>query len=96
MTIQISKSTMLDAAIKLAEEKGYDKVTREEIAKKLNVATGTVHNRLGTMRQLKKEIVRKAMRTGNSTIIVQAIANKDPHIKKLPPEVRKAALMEVA
>jgi len=90
------KPQLLFAAIDLAEAYGYKNITREMIAKKTGVATGTVNLYFGTMHKLKKTIIRHALRTGNNRIIAQAILNDDDLVCNLTVDERKTALLAVA
>ena len=87
---------LLEVAITLSEKHGYDKITRDQISAAGGVSTGTVTNTLGTMKQMRRKIIRHATRTGNNVIIAQAIVNREPYASKLSPEARQAALMSVA
>lgn len=87
--------TLLDIAIGLAETHGYDKITREQISRAAGVATGTVTNHLGTMRQMRRKIVRHATRTDNKRIIAQAIINQEPYTLRLSIEDRTSALQSM-
>ncbi len=86
---------VLKAALELSEIIGYRHVTRDQIADKAGVATGTVSLHLGTMIQLRRTVVRHAIKQGIKKIIAQAIVADDPHIKKLTDEERRTALMAV-
>ena len=87
--------TLLDIAIELAEKHGYDKITRLQISRAAGVATGTVSNQLGTMKQMRRKIVRHATRTDNKRIIAQAIINQEPYVLKLSIEDRTSALQSM-
>ena len=87
---------ILFGAIDLAEAHGYREVTREMIAAKAGVATGTVNLYFGTMHKLRKEIVRHALRTSNNKIIAQAIMAGDPLVGGMDKVQRVAVLTAVA
>lgn len=87
---------VLEAAIKLAELWGYLHITREMIATEAQVATGTVSLHLGSMKQLRKTIIRHAIRTDNHIIIAQAIIAQDERVNKLTIEEKRTALLAVA
>ena len=87
---------ILEAAIELSKLFGYRNITREQVAKGAGVATGTVSLHMGTMKQMRRSIVRHAIRTQHQRIISQAILNDDPLVRKLPVDVRKTALMSIA
>ncbi len=92
---KIKKHDILLVALNLAENIGYTKVTRDSIARAAKVAMGTVTNQLGTMKQIRRSIIRQAIRTQNLTVIAQALVNKDPLVSKLDPELRRNALESI-
>ena len=96
MSQKIRKSKILKAAIELAESEGYSFVTREMIATRAGVGTGSVNLYFGTMHKLRKKIVSHAVRTGNLTIIAQAIVAKDMGVDSLTTEEKRTALLAVA
>ena len=88
----IKKDELLQIAVSLADYHGYTNVNRDNIAQAADVSTGTVTNYLGTMKQLRRAIIRKAIRTENHVVISQALVAKDPLTKKLSTKHREAAL----
>ena len=86
------KQAILLVAVHLAKRDGYTVVTRDEIAETAGVAMGTVTNHLGTMTQIRRAVVRYAIRTEVMQIILQALVMKDPLIRKLDPDLKKRAL----
>lgn len=93
---KIDGAALLEAAIELSHEYGYSNVTREQIATKAGVATGSVNLYFGTMHKLRKTIVRHAIRTNNQRIVAQAILAGDGLIDKLDSKDRLAALTAYA
>lgn len=88
---------ILQVAVDLAAKFGYRKVTRDQIALEAGVATGTVTNKLGTMKQLRRAVVRHAVRTGNHRVVAEAIVYQDPYVmKKLSVNERINVLRAVA
>jgi AcrR family transcriptional regulator len=83
---------LIDAALDEAEAVGYSHCTRLGIAQRANVSEGLVSLYFGTMPQLRRQIVRHAVARSRLPIIAQALAAKDPHAQKAPPEVQRAAL----
>ena len=92
----MSKFDLLTAAVELAEKHGYKHITRDQISERAGCSTGSVSNGLGTMAQMRKTVVRHAVRTGNQRIIAQAIVEQEPYVlKKVMVEDRLAALKSV-
>jgi len=82
----------MDHALRIARKKGYDSVRREDIAKEANVATGLVTKYWGTMVQLKRAIMREAVRIEDIVIIGQGLAKRDKCATKAPLELKKKAI----
>jgi len=88
---------LLETAILLAEEYGYMKITRDQIALQSGASTGTVSNKLGSMSQMRKKLVSHAVRTKNHRIIAQAIAMQDPYVmRRMTFDERVESLRAVA
>jgi len=86
------KDQILIAAVELAKEVGYNKMTRDAIAVKAGVSMGLVTHYFETMNQLRRDVVRYARNNDIPEIIAQGIANQDPHAKKAPPALKAKAL----
>lgn len=92
----MSRQTIVDAAIKLAEKSGFRKVKRESLATKLGIATGTINYHFGTMAKLQDAIVREAIITSNATVLGQALAERHPLALKAPAALRTLAAKSLA
>lgn len=86
------KEDILAAALQLAEEGGYLTVTRNDIAAAAQVSGPTLHYHFGTMAQLRRDLMRYAIRVGSSRVIAQGVVAGDPQAMKLDEATRKAAL----
>lgn len=86
------KSQILAAALEIAELVGYEHVLKRHIAKKLKIGMGTVNSNWGTMVALRYEVVREAIRVGNATVMLQAIAARHPLTIRMSVEKRAIAL----
>jgi AcrR family transcriptional regulator len=80
------------AAIRLSKQNGYMSVTRDDIADEAKCASSLVHHYYGTMTQLRRAIMRRAIEMGELKIIAQGLASKDRHARKADPDVKQAAL----
>lgn len=87
----LRKGAILSAAIELAKEDNYLKVTRDLVAAKAGVSMGLVSRYFGTMQQLKRDIMRAAVKHEIPEIIAQGLANGDKHAKKASPELKAEA-----
>ena len=90
------KDQILIAAVELAKEVGYNKMTRDAIAIKAGVSMGLVTHYFETMTQLRRDVVRYARNNDIPEIIAQGIANQDPHAKKAPPALKEKAIALLA
>jgi len=89
------KALILDAAIKVAERKGYMQMERADIAKQAKVSPARVSQLFETMPQLRRAVMRYAVHTENYTVIVQGLSIKDKQALKAPEEVRIAAVAAI-
>lgn len=89
---ELRKDHILTVALKLAEATGYTKITAVQIADAAGIAHGTVLKYFGTMAQLKNDVMRKAVKSGNLKIIAQGLSVGDRHAKKVSDELKADAL----
>jgi hypothetical protein len=87
----IRKTNILDAALEKAKDVGYREITREEIAEQAGVSMGLVSRYLGTMDQIRKAIMRAAIRREVLEIVAQGLACGDDQARKADPGVKAAA-----
>lgn len=92
----LRRKQILNVAVNLAKNKGYHKITRDEIASGANIAAGLVSHYFGTMIKLRRDIIRAAISQGIPEIIAQGLANNDDHAKKAPVELKRQALDLIA
>ncbi len=85
------KNAILSAAMQLANLKGFKRVSRADIAKRADVAAGSVSYHFGTMRGLRDAMVARAVESGNLRILAQAHAERHPLAVKAPEALRRAA-----
>ena len=93
---QLRRDVLLSVAVGLAIKVGYHKITRDQIATKAMVSTGLVSHYFGTMVQLRRLIVRHAVKNDIPEIIAQAIGQGDPRAKKASDDCRARALKILA
>ena len=79
-------------AMTLATRIGYSNIKRSDIAAAASVAEGLVSLYWGTMTQLKRAVMRRAVAEGNLVIIAQGLAGGDGQARKAPESVRREAL----
>jgi len=78
--------------MKLAVRHGYRHVLRDQIAVEADVHPSNVSYHFGTMIELRRHIMREAIRTECLPIIAQGLAAGDKHARKCPTELQQAAL----
>ena len=72
------KERILEVAIRLAKEEGYHTLRRDRIAAESGVAAGTLNLYYGTLNQLKRAVMRRAIADNETTVIMQGVAVGDP------------------
>lgn len=90
------QAAILGAAMQLANLHGFGRVTRNMIADRLEIATGSVSYHIGNMRKLEAVMVTRAIETENLLVLGRAISAKHPLALKAPDELRKRAVLAVA
>lgn len=85
-------TNILTYAVGLAEEKGFDKFTRAELAEVAGVSEGLISLYFNDMDGLRNAVMRAASRDNNHRIIAQGIAASHPVALALPVEIKRKAL----
>jgi AcrR family transcriptional regulator len=86
------KQELLEVAIHLAKETGYSHITRNEIARRAGVAYGLVTSYFKTIDNLKKMVVKEAIKQEIVQIIAEALARKEPLTRRLTPALREKVI----
>lgn len=87
----LRKDYILAVAVTMAKDAGYHKLTRDAVAEAAGVSMGLVTRYFGTMNQLRRDVIRYAIRHEIPEIIAQGLANSDDHAKKAPDELKTRA-----
>jgi AcrR family transcriptional regulator len=90
----VRKADILAAALKVAEASHYAHMTRSAVAAEAGVSGPLVQYYFGTMPQLRRDVMRKAVRDGVLLVIAQGLVAGDNHAKAAP-EVHKAAALDL-
>lgn len=85
-------SQILSAALKAAAKQGYQRITRETIARAAGVSEALVTYHLGTMPELRRAVMREAVRTECLPVLAQGIVTRDRHALKAPQPLQTRAL----
>ena len=92
----LRKDHILNAAIKVAKKKGYNKITRDDVAEAAGVSMSLITHYFETMNQLKRDIMRTAVKRGIPEIVAQGLVNKDRHALKASKELKTKAAHLIA
>lgn len=82
--------------MQLANLKGFKRVTRNDIADRAEIATGSVSYHYGDMKKLQAAMVARAIETENLKILAQALAERHPLAMKAPEALRIRAARQLA
>jgi len=92
----LRRQQILDVAVELARKGDYTRVTRGQVAEAAGCSGGLVTRYFKTMTQLKKAIIRAAVRDGVVEIVAQGIARRDPQARKASPDLKNEAARLIA
>lgn len=90
---EVRKEQIIKAAMTLAERDGYVNILRRDIAAEAGCGNGTINLHYGTMQQLRRDLIRHAIKQKNFVIIAQALMNRDPHVSDISDNLRHDAMM---
>jgi len=86
------RAIILTAAIELARREGYNKITRDGVARQAGMGSGTVTLYFNTMTQLRRALMRAAIVDEVLDVLAQGLAHNDPHALKASPELKRKAV----
>lgn len=89
------KKQLLDIAIELAADVGYQNVSRKMIADRANVVKSLVSAYFGSMPKLRETIMRSAIKNSNLKIIAQGLIAKDKIALTAPKELKLRATVSL-
>lgn len=92
MKTEARKEDILAAALPLAELHGYTAITRNDIAQAAKVSGPTLHYHFGTIAQLRRDLMRYAVKHGCLRVIAQGIVANDAQALKVDEATRKRAM----
>jgi AcrR family transcriptional regulator len=87
---------ILEAALLVAQKMGFANIRQKDIAERAGCGYGTVTLHFKTMTQMRREIMRAAIKREILPIIAQGLGMGDPNAKKAPAEIKKKALASLA
>lgn len=86
------KSDILAAAMDEAEAMGFSNITRRGIAERAGISEPLVNKYLGTLPQLRRTVMRQAVKHEFLGIIAQGIVARNPYALKASDELQAKAL----
>lgn len=89
------RAALLDAAIAEARKVGYTNLSRGAIADRVGVSTNLVSHYFGTMAKLERDVIRKAIRDEDVTIIAQGLASRDRRFYRIPDDLKQRAIASI-
>lgn len=89
---ELRKDQILNVGIKLASIIGCHRLTRNEIASNAGISIGLITNYFGTMKQLRRTIMRAAIKQKIPEIIAFGIVDNNVYAKKVKGELKREAL----
>jgi AcrR family transcriptional regulator len=94
----LRRDQLLNVALTVAVEIGYNNLTREAIAERAKppVSPSLISAYFGTIKQLKRVIMRAAVRQKIPEIVAQGLVLKDAHAMKAPQELKTRAATLIA
>lgn len=90
------KAQILETAVNVCKTKGFHSITREDIAIELQITKALISRYFGTMANLKRDIIRFAIRNEVIPVIAQGLATGDRHAKKAPEDLKQRAAAYLA
>lgn len=90
---KLREASILNAAVELSKELGYQNITRDGVAERAGISMGLVTRYFGTMVNLQRAVMGAALRDGIAEIIAQGLAHNDPRARKAPPELKERAIV---
>lgn len=89
------KAQILDGAIELARTKGLGHITREAIAQRVGVSPALVSLYFGTMTELRRSIMRAAIKREVLEIVAEGLTTRDKQAAKASDDLKRRALATV-
>ncbi len=86
---------IIEAGLRLAKAHGWKSLTRDGVATEAGVSFAMVNVRFGTMTQLKRAVMREAIRRRELKVVAQGYVSDDPTALKIDDELKSAALQSL-
>lgn len=86
------KAEILQAALHCAAKHGFTTFTREHVANAAGVSPASVNVYFHTMANLRRDVMRAAVRDRVLGVVAQGLVMRDRHALKAPADLRAEAL----
>ncbi len=90
------REQLLEHAMRVAEHVGFSHFTRAQVARAAGVSDALVSAHWNTMGQLRRSIMREAVRAQNVTLVAQGLCARDTVAMKAPKELKERAALSLA
>lgn len=90
------KAEILQAALQCAADHGFQRFTREQVAVRLDISPALVNRYFSTMAELRRDVMRAAVRQRVLRVVAQGIVAGDRHALKADSALRTEALASLA
>lgn len=87
---------LLDVALQLAAKHGLAHITRMQIATAADVSPALVSARLGTMEDMRRSVMRRAIKTETLPVIAAGLLARNTYALKAPEELRQRAIASIS
>jgi AcrR family transcriptional regulator len=82
---------IIAAGLALAAAKGYQQVSRADLAEAVGVVESNVSRHFGTMKQFRRSLMRAAVNQRNLAVLAQGLAMRDAVACEAPADLRAEA-----
>ena len=87
------RALIMEAALRVAAQNHYLKITRQQIADEANVAPTLITHYLGTMVKVRRAVMRYAVLRECLPVVAQGLTANDRHALKADQTLRDRALL---
>lgn len=89
---EVRKEEIVAVALELAQASHYTQVQRKQIADTMGVTPPALTYHFGTMCQLRRAMMRAAVKQENLIVLAQGLVANDPYAKDAPEALRRRAI----
>jgi AcrR family transcriptional regulator len=90
------KEQLLDVALTEARKIGYSRVTLQIVAQAASCSSSLVSHYFGTMTQLRRDLMRAAIKREELSVIAQGLADRNKYAHAAPDTLKQRALQTLS